>query len=763
MGAIFLTSQISTGKIIRQEFLQTANREGSFSVNLLETWFMARHADIASWGGQQVFLDALIFPWQNNSAVRQQAGDKLFALLQEAPWTEVLFITDVEGKIRSASEQNPLRHIQPEERQFLNQTIQRQAHTFHLITDLVLGEPAVALATPIFEKHQIIGAISAIIPLGHMRTMLAETLSPLGSFSLILCKDHGEIPVPSAYEPKHTQAAFRQALQKNLSGTSHGSFIHRVEQSTALINYRKLGHNAYFCIVQSWEEIPMILHGTWLRTVLVGLLFLTGCGILTTLLVHSRITSRLQQLASTISSQMQCEPLTSALAQPDHGDEISQLYQEVNAMHRTTHDTLALLKKEVKESRKNKTAFDQCNLAMERELRHHQQLQRDLDKAKRLKMIGTVAGGVAHDLNNILSGVVSYPDLLLMKTEKDSPLHKPLKIIQESGRKASAIVQDLLILTRKVAMEKNELHLNAVIEQYLESPEFLALMGNHKQTVVVTELADDLYPMLGSALYLNKAIMNLVSNAVEAMPHGGRVKISTDNCYIDTSITTLYETVGEGNYVILQISDQGEGIPQKDLAKIFQPFFTSKQMGKSGTGLGMVIVQEAVKDHNGHISCESTVNQGTEFTIFFPALSNVVLKTEMCTKPPESIQGKNEKILVIDDIAEQRKLTTAILEKLGYQVTAAASGEEGIELIQQGNFDLLLLDMILGSGMDGLDTFKEVRTYKPKQKALITSGYSEISRIKEVLRLGAGGYIKKPYIIQELGYAIRQELERPAS
>ncbi len=501
----------------------------------------------------------------------------------------------------------------------------------------------------------------------------------------------------------------------------------------------------------------------WLWTGLAGSAILLCGGVLTTLLIRTRIISRLHPLISAMPNVIGEDSRAGVPVQTHCNDEISQLCRQFNAMSERTHSAMEHLRQALDNSEKQQAAMRQQKQYMEEKLQHYQELQYDSEKAERLEMIGTAAGGAAHDLNNILAGVVSYPDLLLMKTEQDSPLYKPLKIIQDSGRRASAIVQDLLTLTRRGAVDKKEISLNTVVEQYLESPEFLSLMGEHKQTVVITEPAEDLYPIRGSNLHLSKTIMNLVSNAVEAMPRGGKVMISTDNWYKDTGMTTLYETVGEGIYVILQVSDQGKELAREELEKIFQPFFTTKTMGRGGTGLGMVIVRETVKDHDGHIFCESGIDRGTEFTIFFPALSSALLKAEVLEKPPLSIQGKGEKILVVDDVPEQRELATAILVKLGYQVSTAATGEQGIELIRQEQFDLLLLDMILGEGIDGLDTFRAIRKYNPAQKALITSGYSESERIKTALQLGAGRHIKKPYIIQELGYAVRQELERPGS
>jgi len=262
---------------------------------------------------------------------------------------------------------------------------------------------------------------------------------------------------------------------------------------------------------------------------------------------------------------------------------------------------------------------------------------------------------------------------------------------------------------------------------------------------------------LGSSTHLSKTVMNLVSNAVEAMPEGGNLTVSTENRYIDRPIRG-YDNVKEGDYVVFTISDTGTGIASDDLDKIFEPFYTKKKMGRSGTGLGMAVVWGTVKDHNGYIDVQSTEGKGTTFTLYFPVTrKSVEERSEISLK---DYMGKGETILIVDDVEEQRNIASGMLKELGYLAISVSSGEEAVEYLKTNKADLLVLDMIMDPGMDGLDTYKKVLELHPDQKAIIASGFSETDRAKEVQGLGAGAYIKKPFLLEKIGIAVKKELEK---
>ena len=237
-------------------------------------------------------------------------------------------------------------------------------------------------------------------------------------------------------------------------------------------------------------------------------------------------------------------------------------------------------------------------------------LEKKLQQAQKMKAIGTLAGGVAHDLNNILSGIVSYPDLILMDLPNDSPLVGPIQTIRESGKKAAAIVQDLLTLARRGVSVSEIVNLNDLVDEYLISPQFEKLKSYHPNVKVHSNLDPTLLNVMGSPIHLSKTVMNLVSNAAEAMPEGGSIEIKTINKYIDFPINGNVD-VEEGDYTVLTVSDSGIGIAPDDINRIFEPFYTKKVMGRSGTGLGMAVVWGTVEDHNGYIHIESEEEKGT--------------------------------------------------------------------------------------------------------------------------------------------------------
>ena len=397
-------------------------------------------------------------------------------------------------------------------------------------------------------------------------------------------------------------------------------------------------------------------------------------------------------------------------------------------------------------------------LSIGNDITEKKNLEARLRRAEKMEAIGTLAGGVAHDLNNVLSGIVSYPDLLLMQLPEESSLRKPIQTIRKSGKKAADIVQNLLILARRGVAITEVANLNAIIQEYQKSPEYVMLRSFHPNVEIEIHLEKDILNILGSPVHLSETFVNLVSNAAEAMPKGGKLSISTENRYIDSPVSG-YDDVAEGDYVVLEVSDTGKGIPPEYMNRIFEPFFTKKKMGRSGTGLGMSVVWGTVKDHNGYIDVKSAVGEGTTFSLFFPATRQELSKK--ATKlNVEDYMGRGESILVVDDVEEQRQIAFTILSELGYSVTTTSSGEEALDYMKNNFADLLVLDMIMLPGMDGLDTYRKIVELHPNQKAIIASGFSETARVKEAQRLGAGQYLRKPYTLESIGTAVKNELSK---
>jgi len=379
-----------------------------------------------------------------------------------------------------------------------------------------------------------------------------------------------------------------------------------------------------------------------------------------------------------------------------------------------------------------------------------------LARSKKMESLGLMAGGIAHDLNNILSGIVSYPELLLMTLPENSPLRKPIKTIKESGLRAADVVSDLLTVARGIAAGKEVRSLNVLIEEYLGSFEHKKVTEMCPSVIFKTEFDSGLLNVNCSSIHIQKSMMNLVANASEAIEGSGTVIISTANRYLDEPLKG-YEDICIGEYAVLSVSDDGLGISSEDLERVFEPFYTKKVMGRSGTGLGLTVVWNTVQDHEGYINVKSNEN-GTIFELYFPVTREAV-NAEKEKISLKNYLGHGEKILVVDDEENQRDIACGLLTSLGYTAEAVSSGQEAIEYVKERPVDLIVLDMIMAKGINGYETYEEIIKIHPGQKAIIASGFAETEDVKSAQKLGAGKYIKKPYTIEKIGLAVKEELE----
>ena len=400
---------------------------------------------------------------------------------------------------------------------------------------------------------------------------------------------------------------------------------------------------------------------------------------------------------------------------------------------------------------------------LEEELRERTQaekekaeLQQQVHRARKMEALGMLAGGVAHDLNNILAGSVGYSDLAIRKVPQDNQLTTYLNEIRDSGRRAAAVVADLLTISRDAAAGREIMNLNILICEHLGSPEQNALVRRFPQISFKTELAGDLLNLSCSETHLKKCLMNLLINAAEATEKGS-VAIGTENRTLSANEAAQEGRAEAGEYVVLTITDSGPGIAADDIERIFEPFYTRKKFGRSGTGLGLAVVWNTVQEHQGFIRVLQP-GRGTRFELFFPATSEPLAERDGSAAEEARLRGCGEHVLVIDDEAQIRRLAENLLRDLGYRVSTVASGEEAITFVRRQPVDLLVLDMLMESGINGYQTFREIKKINPRQKAVIASGFSVSADVKRTQKLGAGTYLKKPYTRQELGLAIRKEL-----
>lgn len=385
-------------------------------------------------------------------------------------------------------------------------------------------------------------------------------------------------------------------------------------------------------------------------------------------------------------------------------------------------------------------------------------LEKQLQQAQKLETIGKMAGGVAHDLNNILSGIINYPELLLLQLPPDSPLRKPLGQIHDSGKRAAKVVADLLTIARGVAAVKENICLNTLVLEYLGSPEQQKLCSAFPRISFETRLEANLWTTACSTVHIQKCLMNLINNGAEAFPAdaSGIIVIASRNEDLHQALPGFPDITG-GRYVVLTVADNGSGISESDLEHIFEPFYTKKTMGRSGTGLGLTVVWSTMQDHRGAVTVESSPGKGTEFALYLP------VTREGITTPPASaaianLRGRGQRILIVDDEPQQRDIATQILQSLEYKSETVASGEEAIEYLKKHPADLVILDMIMEPGLNGRETYEVIVATHPGQKAIIASGFADGEEVTKLQTLGAGQFVKKPYTIEELGTAVQLAL-----
>lgn len=383
------------------------------------------------------------------------------------------------------------------------------------------------------------------------------------------------------------------------------------------------------------------------------------------------------------------------------------------------------------------------------DISRQKKLENRLVRAEKMEAIGLMAGGVAHDLNNILSGIVSYPELILTTLDPEHPHYRPLNIIRESGQRAAAVVSDLLTVARSAANVREVHRFSTLIREYLESPEYLKLQEQYPQ--ITLDFEDNNFDAFVncSPVHIKKCLMNLVTNGMEAIDTSGTIRIRLEPGKIREEGQLL-------DAVLLEVADDGPGISKKDQDNIFEPFYTRKVMGKSGTGLGLAVVWNTVQDHGGRIKVESGEG-GTVFSLLFPSCEQKN-KDELQGGDGKIPSGHGERILVVDDEPLLRDIAVQILTELGYQVLTVESGEAAVSLLRKETVDLVLLDMFMEPGINGRETYSQILTIHPGQKAIIASGFSRSDDVRKAIRLGVGRFIEKPYTMEQLGRAVSLEL-----
>jgi PAS domain S-box-containing protein len=409
--------------------------------------------------------------------------------------------------------------------------------------------------------------------------------------------------------------------------------------------------------------------------------------------------------------------------------------------------------------------------------KHEKELQEKVIAGERRESLGVLAGGVAHDLNNILGPIILLPEMIDevlenpggASAEDIAEAREDLEIIGSSAERAAGMIKDLKALGQRGHIDLQMLDVNLFVKDCLQSPEIAVLLKGSPHVRIDSKLGHEGLTIAGDKIDLHRVLLNLLINALEAIPARGRVRVEVEPFSL-TEKKIGYEAKELGDYVAIHVRDTGEGIPDGVLKKMFEPFVSTKKRtaGRSGSGLGLSVVHAIMQDYKGYVDVKrSSGKWSTTFSLYLPAVSENLRLDE--SDPGDRLPPTGtEHILIVDDELGQRHIARRSLQKLGYKVAEAEHGQAAVKLFEQRDedenmsqesaFDLVLLDMIMESGFDGLDTYGAILKLCPDQKVIISSGQAENARIQAAEKLGAG-WLVKPYDSKTLAEVVRKKLD----
>jgi PAS domain S-box-containing protein len=378
-------------------------------------------------------------------------------------------------------------------------------------------------------------------------------------------------------------------------------------------------------------------------------------------------------------------------------------------------------------------------------------LEDQLLQAQKMEAIGTLAGGIAHDFNNLLMGIQGRISLMLMETTPGHPFFKNLRGVEEHVRSAAHLTNQLLGFARGGKYEVTPTDLNALVRSSTD------MFGRTRKEIIIhAKHASDIRTVEVDRRQIEQVLLNLYVNAWQAMPGGGEIFVETANVFLDACDVRPYG-LEPGNYLKISVTDTGTGMDEATRQRIFDPFFTTKGMGL-GTGLGLASAYGIIKNHGGFITVYSEEGTGTTFNIHLPASTKEVPKEK---EPAEGIMQGSGTILLVDDEDVIIDVGRKVLEKIGYKVLVAGSGEAALERYRENRdeIDLVILDMIM-PGMDGGRTYDGLKEIDPHIKVLLSSGYSLNDQAARILKRGCNSFIQKPFNIKELSQALKEILDK---
>ena len=388
-----------------------------------------------------------------------------------------------------------------------------------------------------------------------------------------------------------------------------------------------------------------------------------------------------------------------------------------------------------------------------RDLNEKKQLEAELRHAQKMEAVGTLAGGIAHDFNNLLTVIQCCAEML----EEDKPGNdedaENISAILDTARRGSALTKQLLLFSRKNSKSPQRRVVD--LNETLHSLGRMLEKGLSKNIAEHYHLAPGLHKIFADSSQIEQVVMNLAVNAAHAMPRGGVLTIETENIDLDANHCQRHPDLAPGKYVLLSVSDTGHGMDKQTQARIYEPFFTTKQVGE-GTGLGLSVVFGIVKEHNGCINCYSEVGVGTTFRVFLPAIPAANLQSSPPTQEKPVTPGGVETILVVDDEAPIRSVLEKHLAKLGYSVVSADDGAMALRRYTDAlkHPDAIVMDIGMPN-MSGWECLKKLLSLNPQVKVILMSGYGGTDLEERAISAGARGFLHKPYNLQEVSKKLR--------
>ena len=593
---------------------QRLQRETGLATRLIDNWLQARMIDLHLWAQEDTLLTLVGEP----GFVKNQ-GEKAqrFLATQHSGHTymEGIFVADTAGNVLAFSTMaaHPLAQIRLGDRLYFRQTLSGKQVISPLVESKLSGNRIFIVTAPIQIHGEIRGVIGAVID--------------FSAFSDLFI---------SGFREQTNTAAFLVDSRETILTTSHpqsGSrfeSLQRLGNGPHLISRQPLQRTNWTVVIsQPTKEVLQPLTRAVQISTLMAAILLLALSLLVITLFHRRLNQRLQTMIQVIGQVQQGDLSCRISPFPAVQDEVSDLAHSFNQMIQQLEGNISLLNREIamRKDSEHMLSYHQQNLetiiaerslALEKEIIERQQIEERLARSEKLEMIGTLAGGVAHDLNNILSGIVTYPDLLLLKIPPDSPLVQPLRSIKRTGEKAAAIVQDLLTLSGRRCLSKASIDLDTLLQNFLRSEEYCQLIRQFPNVTVRYDNGAPLPFLQGSTSALSIVLLHLVGFAAMMMgSENGTVTFTAQLRTLDTPIQA-YEQIDAGVYCVLGMTSSHHNLAPEYLARIFEPFYTSKKLGLQGTGLEMAVILGTIKDHHGFIDCSSDQRSGSCFRLYFP-------------------------------------------------------------------------------------------------------------------------------------------------